>query len=194
MDNQTRSEISRKKAIEAAFAILARDGVGGLTFDSLSRESGISKGGLLHQFRNREGVLKALLEYQTVQFQKTTANYMAKEGAAKAEPNLAAQIAVHREASSQPDSVARAILMVLIESPTMLEEIKDNATVTMKTLQSEADDVDLSLIRYFAAIGLAYHHLMGMSSLSKAARNRLFDRLQDEERWDGLKATPSARD
>ncbi|WP_143811241.1 TetR/AcrR family transcriptional regulator, partial [Paraburkholderia piptadeniae] len=56
MDNQTRSENTRKKAIEAALTILTHEGVGGLTFDSLSRESGISKGGLLHQFRTKNGV------------------------------------------------------------------------------------------------------------------------------------------
>jgi AcrR family transcriptional regulator len=193
MDNQTRSDISRRKAIHAALAILTREGIGGLTFDSLSRESGISKGGLLHQFRTRHGVLCALLEYQQQQFEQIARDYMAKEGASKAEPSLAAQIAIYRESINQPHSVARAVLAALVESPTLLEDMKTSDAAKMKALQDEATDLDLSLLRYFAASGLAFHSLLGLSPLSDSARNRLFDRLLDEESWQGQKLQPKRR-
>ncbi|CAE6755544.1 TetR/AcrR family transcriptional regulator [Paraburkholderia haematera] len=190
MDNQTRSEISRRRAIEAAFTILTRDGVGGLTFDSLARESGISKGGLLHQFRTKHGVLSALLDFQRQQFEQIGRDYMAKEGASKAEPNLAAQIAIYRESVNQPHSVARAILAAIIESPALLDDMKPTDAAKMKALQDEATDLDLSLLRYFAASGLAFHFLLGLSPVSNSARNRLFDRLLDEERWQGQTVPP----
>ena len=62
MDNPTRSERTRTAAIQAALAILERDGPGKLTFDAISRESGISKGGLMHQFRTKGDVLNALMD------------------------------------------------------------------------------------------------------------------------------------
>jgi len=181
MDNQTRSGISRRKAIEAALTILARDGVGGLTFDSLSRESGISKGGLLHQFKTRHGVLCALLDY------------LAKEGSAKDEPILAAQIAIYREAIKQPSSVARAGLAALIESPTLREELKTSDKAVMQALRDDAADPDLSMLRYFAASGIAFHALLGMSALSESVRKRLFDRLLDEKQWGASTSQPMRR-
>ncbi|WP_120292042.1 TetR/AcrR family transcriptional regulator [Paraburkholderia sp. BL23I1N1] len=190
MDNQTRSEISRRRAIEAAFTILTRDGVGGLTFDSLARESGISKGGLLHQFRTKHGVLSALLDFQRQQFEHIGRDYKAKEGASKAEPSLAAQIAIYRESVNQPHSVARAILAAIIESPTLLEDMKPSDSAKMKALEDEATDLDLSLLRYFAASSLAFHALLGLSPVSDPARNRLFDRLLDEESWQGHNVPP----
>lgn len=193
MDNQTRSEISRKRAIDAAFTILARDGVGGLTFDSLSRESGISKGGLLHQFRTRQGVLCALLQHQKEQFEQIARDYMATEGASKAEPNLAAQIAIYRESINQPNSVARAVLAALVENPNLLDEMKMSDVQKMKTLQDEATDFDLSLLRYFAASGLAFHTLLGLSPLDDSARNRLFERLLDEGSWQAEHAQTKRR-
>ncbi len=193
MDNQTRSEMSRRRAIEAAFTILTREGVGGLTFDSLSRESGISKGGLLHQFRTKQGVLCALLEHQRQQFEHMARDYMAKEGASKAEPNLASQIAIYRESVNQPHSVARAILAAIVENPTLLDDMKTSDAAKMKALQDEATDLDLSLLRYFAASGLAFHALLGLSPLGDSDRNRLFDRLLDEESWQAQKAPPKRR-
>ena len=57
MENAARSERSRKAAIQAALTIIARDGPGRLTLDAIARESGISKGGVMHQFRTKEAVL-----------------------------------------------------------------------------------------------------------------------------------------
>jgi AcrR family transcriptional regulator len=183
MDNRTRSEISRRKAIDAALTLLSRDGVGGLTFDSLARESGISKGGLLHQFGTRHGLLCGLLDYQRQQFEQIAREYLEKEGATKAEPLLAAQIAIYREAIKQPRSVARAGLAALIESPTLLEDIRTSDTATIKALQDGAADPDLSLLRYFAASGIAFHTMLGAPPLSESVRNRLFVLLLDEARW-----------
>lgn len=193
MDNQTRSEISRRKAIEAALTILTRDGIGGLTFDSLSRESGISKGGLLHQFRTRHGVLSALLDYQREQFQQIARDYMQKEGSTKAEPLLAAQIAIYREAIKQPRSVARASLAALIENPALVEDMKTSDEATMQAVRDGAADPDLSLLRYFAASGIAFHALLGMWTVSESARTRLFDRLLDEKNWEARTSPPKRR-
>ncbi|KVO08537.1 TetR family transcriptional regulator [Burkholderia ubonensis] len=183
MDNQTRSEISRKKAIDAALGILARDGVGGLTFDSLSRESGISKGGLLHQFRTKQGVLKALLEFQQQRFEEIAHAYLANEGASKAEPTLSSQIAIYREAINQPNSVARAVLAAIIESPDLLEDRKATTADKLKALEKESDDIELSLLRYFAASGIAFNVLLGLTPLSGAMQGQLFARLLDDESW-----------
>jgi AcrR family transcriptional regulator len=183
MDNQTRSEISRRKAIDAALAILTRDGVGGLTFDALARESGISKGGLLHQFRNKIGVLRALLDRQREQFEQIAQDHMAAGGQARREPVLSAQIAIFRESINQPDSVARAVLAALVESPALLEDLKAQDAAKMEKLQAEARDLELSLLRYFAASGIAFSTLLGLSAVPDALRDRLFDRLLDEKKW-----------
>lgn len=183
MDNPTRSEITRRRAIEAAFAILARDGVKGLTFDSLAQETGISKGGLMHQFRTKNAVLKALLDFQRQDFDRIARNHLAGEGAAQTEKSLSMEIAMYRAAANQPNSVARAILAAVVENPELLTESREADPARMKRLQDEAADPELALLRYFAASGIAFNYLLGISPLSKAARERLFARLVDDSRW-----------
>ncbi|MEM5340705.1 TetR/AcrR family transcriptional regulator [Paraburkholderia azotifigens] len=193
MDNQTRSENTRKKAIEAALSILTREGVGGLTFDSLSRESGISKGGLLHQFRTKDGVLKALLDHQRQQFEQIAHAYIAKAGATKTEPCLSSQIAIYRESARQPHSVARAVLAALVENPELLADFKATDVERMKKMREESSDLELSLLRYFAASGLAFNSLLGLSPLPESMLNRLFDRLLDEAAWVSQKPPAKTR-
>lgn len=193
MDNPTRSENTRKKAIKAALTILEREGVGGLTFDSLARESGVSKGGLLHQFRTKHGVLSALLDHQREQFEQIRLDYLAKEGATKAEPTLSAHIAIYRESIKQHHSVARAVLAAVVESPELLEDSKTIDADRMKAFQRESGDFELSLLRYFAATGIAFNSLLGLSPLPQSLVNRLFERLLDDDSWQIHSHQPATR-
>ncbi|MDN7181010.1 TetR/AcrR family transcriptional regulator [Caballeronia sp. SEWSISQ10-4 2] len=183
MDNPSRSERSRKLAIEAAFTIIARDGPGQLTFDAIARESGISKGGLMHQFRTKGNVLKALLEHQTEYFENFSRDYLATIGDTKPEATLLAQIATARESTTQQHSVALAILAALVEDPELLSTVREGDAKRVKRIKAEAVDPDLALLRWSAARGLALTALFGLCPFSDKERGRLFDRLLDEDQW-----------
>jgi AcrR family transcriptional regulator len=187
MDNPTRSERSRAAAIQAALTIVARDGPRQLTFDAIARESGISKGGLMHQFRTKGDVLKGLLEHQIEYFEAFSQSYLAEYGATKLEPTLSAQIATARETTTQSHSVAFAILAAVVEDPDLLAGNREIDTKKVKRIKAEAVDPDMSLLRWAAARGLALTALLGLCPLSDKQRERLFDRLLDDRQW-----TPSA--
>lgn len=193
MDNPSRSERSRKIAIQAALAIIARDGPGHLTFDAMARESGISKGGLMHQFPNKGAVLKALLEHEMEYFAKFSGDYLAATGDTLPEPSLSAQIAVLREVMSNPHPAAFAIIAALVEDPGLLSISRDAAEKTVQQIKAESDDPDLSLLRWQAAQGLALTVLFGMSPLSGKERERLFERLLDDRQWPAAGKRPARK-
>jgi AcrR family transcriptional regulator len=192
MDNPSRSERTRNAAIEAALDIIARDGPSHLTLDAIARESGISKGGVIHQFRTKEGVLKALLEHQIEYFEDFSRRYMAKHGATRREPHLAAQIATVREAVAKRHPVAFAILGAVAEEPSLLSVTRAGDAQKVEAIKEEAADPDLAMLRWAAARGLALSALLGLCPLSEKERARLFDRLLDDEQWSPL-AKPEAR-
>ncbi|RDK03189.1 TetR/AcrR family transcriptional regulator [Paraburkholderia lacunae] len=183
MDNPTRSERSRRAALQAALTIVARDGPGQLTFDAIARESGISKGGLMHQFRTKGDVLKALLEHEIEYFENFARNYLAANGETKAEPHLAAEIATMREAMDNPHSAGFSILAALVEDPSLLSATRENTAQKVKHIKAEAADPDTALLRWAAARGLVFTALLGLCPLSEKERGRLFDRLLDEDQW-----------
>jgi hypothetical protein len=115
------------------------------------------------------------------------------EGASKAEPTLSAQIAIFREAINQPNSVARAVLAAIIESPELLEGRESGDADKLKTMDKESGDFELSLLRYFAASGIAFNVLLGLTPLTGAMRNRLFARLLDEESWQAKAVKPKRK-
>jgi AcrR family transcriptional regulator len=193
MDNATRSERSRNTAIKAAFALISREGPSGLTFDALALESGISKGGLLHQFRTKTGILEALLEYQKRYYSEFESAYLKSSDAPEKERGLAAQIAIMKATIDQPHSVGRAVMAALVQEPRLLESICESYAVDLKKLREDAPDGDVAVFRWAAAVGLAFTDLLSMSPLSSEERERLFERLLDTECWwNGVSPKPSS--
>jgi AcrR family transcriptional regulator len=188
MENTARSERTRNAVIQAALAIIARDGPGRLTLDAIARESGISKGGLMHQFRTKAAVLKALLEHQIEHHEAFARDYLGKSGLGKSgssqsEPNLAVQIATAREAIAQPHSVAFAILGAVAEEPGFLSVVRESNAKKIEGIKAEAADPELAMLRWEAAYGLTLTAMFGLCPLSGEERERLFDRLLDSRQW-----------
>ncbi|MFE0758639.1 TetR/AcrR family transcriptional regulator [Inquilinus sp. NPDC058860] len=183
MDNATRSERSRNAAIQAALAIIARDGPGRLTLDAIARESGISKGGVMHHFRTKEAVVTALLEHLTERFGKFTEAYLAEIGPDRPGALLEAQIATLRESIATPHSAFLAILGAVAENPDLLAPNREKDVETLEVIRAEAADPELAILRLMAARGLHLMSLLGICPVSAEERDRLFDRLLDDARW-----------
>ncbi|MGN1289840.1 MAG: TetR/AcrR family transcriptional regulator, partial [Bradyrhizobium sp.] len=177
---------SRNAALEAATTILTRDGPGRLTLDAIARESGLSKGGVMHQFRTKEAVLRALLEQQMAYFEEFSNRYIARARETTDQPELAAQIATLREAISTPRSGAFALLAAMNENPELMAMPRDVDIEKVARMKAEARDPDLALLRWAAARGLLLSSLFGLSSLSDAERDRLFERLLDDSKWTAM--------
>jgi AcrR family transcriptional regulator len=54
-------EAMRARLIDSALVTLQTNGINGLTLDAVAREAGVSKGGLLHHFPNKEALTEAIL-------------------------------------------------------------------------------------------------------------------------------------
>lgn len=61
-DRVTRPARARQAALEAARRIVRRQGASHLTYEALSRESGVTRGGIIYHFPTKEDLLRALLE------------------------------------------------------------------------------------------------------------------------------------
>ena len=156
----------------------------------------------MHQFRTKEGVLKALLERQMVRFEEFAAAYSVKARAESANPELATEIATVREAANTPNSATLALLAVMVESPDLMALPRESDLKTIAAIKAEAADPDLAMLRWAAARGLLLGALFGMSPIGKPERDRLFARLLDDSQWSALekpakpravKAAPAAK-
>ncbi|PLP96717.1 TetR/AcrR family transcriptional regulator [Cupriavidus pauculus] len=189
MENAIRSERSRKMILDAALAILAREGPGKLTIEAIALEGGISKGRVMHQFRTKAAVVEALLESQIERIQQFEKKYFEGVGSDSPEPQLSEQILAYRESAAHPHSFVLAVLGAIAENPELMSTVRSDTARKIARIQDEADDADLALLRWQAARGIVLGKMLGMCPLTQADRSRLFDRLLDKDAW-SVHSTP----
>jgi AcrR family transcriptional regulator len=68
----TRQPKARDKVLQAARRIVETRGAGHLTFDELAAESGVTRGGITYHFRTKEALLKALIEADIADWEKSS--------------------------------------------------------------------------------------------------------------------------
>lgn len=177
MENAERSKRTREAAIQAALTIIERDGPSRLTIDAIAKESGISKGGVLHQFRTKDAVLRALMEHQIANSRAFYEACLQQVPADAPERSLRAQIETFRKAAKAPRSTTFAIAGTLGEVPDLLDALRKTERQRVAVIMKETDTPDDALIRWAAAQGLALSAILGMSPWSDKERERLFDLL-----------------
>ncbi|MCP4416416.1 MAG: TetR/AcrR family transcriptional regulator [Chloroflexi bacterium] len=74
------SRETRQKIFEACSRILQTDGLTNLTLESVAGEAGLSKGGLLYHFPNKETLVEALFEYHNNIFETRLQELAEAEG------------------------------------------------------------------------------------------------------------------
>lgn len=60
---------NRNKILEAAIRVVHRDGVTGITYESVAAEAGLTRGGMLYHFRSREALLLGIHEHLAGQWE-----------------------------------------------------------------------------------------------------------------------------
>ena len=66
-----------KQLLESAATIAGRDGIASLSLNAVAREAGVSKGGLLHHFPNKQALIFALFARLLAIMEEAIAELMA---------------------------------------------------------------------------------------------------------------------
>jgi AcrR family transcriptional regulator len=156
----------RTQLLDAAIAVIRRDGAGALTLDAVAAEAGVSKGGVLYHFASKRALIDGLLGRWLDDFEAQLAG----------EDLLAAYV---RACDLDPVQSASefGLLAGMIEEPEVLQVARERYAEWMAgMLDGVTDPVDAWLVR-LAADGLWYSDLLGIAAPQGADRRRLIERL-----------------
>jgi AcrR family transcriptional regulator len=156
----------RVQLLDAATAVIRRDGAAALTLDSVAAEAGVTKGGVLYHFASKRALIDGLIGRWLDEF----------EGRLDGEDLLAAYV---RACDLDPAQTASefGLMAGMFEEPEVLEVVRERyADWTARMLAGVEDPVDAWLVR-LAADGLWYSDLLGIAAPRGDDRRRLIERL-----------------
>lgn len=155
---------TRDRLLDAAGAVVHRDGAQALTLDAVAKEASVSKGGLLYHFKSKNDLVQAMVDRWLSQFgaDMDAADDAFVRGYIKA---------------STPDEHELGMLAALVADPSLLVAVREQYGIWQDRVQREGrDPVDATVAR-LAADGLWLAELLGMGPPTGELRERVLQRL-----------------
>jgi AcrR family transcriptional regulator len=156
---------TRAKLLDAASAVIRRDGAQSLTLDAVAAEAGVSKGGLLYHFRSKRDLLDAVVARWLDEFQRDIddaggsfpVGYVRASDGAKAEE--------------------AGLLAALVADPDVLTAVRERYATWQDRVVNEGGDPVEATVARLAADGLWLADLLGMAPPEGELRMRVMARL-----------------
>ena len=157
---------TKDRLLDAASAVVMRDGAQALTLDAVAQEAEVSKGGLLYHFKSKRDLVEGLIERWMAEFQKEMD---------EADP---AFVRGYVKASG-PAGNELGMLAALIGDPSLLVAVRKQYGSWQDRVERDGrDPVDATVAR-LAADGLWLAELLGMGPPTGELREQVFQRLLD---------------
>lgn len=148
---------TRSQILDAAEAVVMRDGVRNLTLDAVAAHAGISKGGLLYHFRSKEDLAAAMIERSIAWFDDALVD--AEKGDDVAEGRftrayLKASLGMTPLTGEGFDSLCSSITTALLSFPERLAPVQQQGARTQAEIENDGIDPVLATIIRLAVDGL----------------------------------------
>jgi AcrR family transcriptional regulator len=157
---------TRDRLLDAAGAVVMREGAQALTLDAVAEEAEVSKGGLLYHFKSKRDLVEGMVERWLAEFGRE----MADEDAAFVRGYIKA---------SAPAGNELGMLAALVADPSLLVAVRKQYGIWQDRVEREGrDPVDATVAR-LAADGLWLAELLGMGPPTGELRERVLQRLLD---------------
>jgi AcrR family transcriptional regulator len=157
---------TKDRLLDAAGAVVMREGAQALTLDAVAEEAEVSKGGLLYHFKSKRDLVEGMVERWLAEFQREMD---------EKDPEF---IRGYIKASA-PEGNELGMLAALVADPSLLVAVRKQYGIWQDRVEREGrDPVDATVAR-LAADGLWLAELLGMGPPTGELRERVLQRLLD---------------
>lgn len=165
--------MSRKAELfSAAQRIINTKGVSHLTLDNIAKEAGMSKGGLLHYFPNKDALISESITSVLENYSEDMDDIDAKDTAAGHFLRSYAEVSLNN-----PQQLTSGLIAATAINPELLKPIQDHYTNWQSKIEADGlDPVTATIIR-LAVDGLWFCDLFGLAPPEGDLRKEVLEKL-----------------
>lgn len=176
---------SKTKILDCAERVVVRDGVSHLTLEAVAAEAGMSKGGLLYNFRAKDDLIRGMVERLIDQMEAEMARLVKADPEPKGQlmrAYLGASFPGPDSASQHQCQVVAVLLSAILTNAALLEPLRmRRRDIQERLLQDGLEGACVHIIR-LAADGLWMAEMLGMPGPEPAARDKVIEQLYEMTR------------
>ncbi len=171
---ESKADTSRKRILDAATEIAIEQGPKVLTLDNVAKRCGMSKGGVMHHFKNKDALLAGMVESmigmmktELCEVEKAHADALPVTNLLRTRQRAHEKLAVHQ---------AKILLVAAVENPSLLSPMLEMMQSKREEIEQH-DAVVESTLLWLAADGLSFQELMDISPFTAEERIALRGKL-----------------
>lgn len=174
--------IDQNEILDAAEAVVTRDGAARLTLDAVAIEAGISKASVIYDYKSKQALIKAIIERRVYEDRQKVQRASSRLGPV---PNahLKGRIAALAETRPDgPESVAIHLCAALAQDEDLRGALQLLVTQQLEASVNGAPNPEPALLAFLAIEGLRFLGFMGLLSWPEERRLealRAIERLVD---------------
>lgn len=167
---------TRKRLLIAASNIVLKQGMAKLTLEAVSKEAGVSKGGLLHYFPNKEALVEGLVNELTQQFEEDIEQRVHSEGDTQGKW-VRSYVKSTFESEESGLEIGAIFSAALYTNPDVLLKLQTLFEDWQKNIVNDGVDPVHATIARLAADGLWFSEIFGLPSLDEKLKTQVFEQL-----------------
>ncbi|WP_411841911.1 TetR/AcrR family transcriptional regulator [Salinicoccus sp. HZC-1] len=166
----------RDMLLEAAISIITEKGSDYLTLDAVAERAHVSKGGLLYHFKNKDALIRGLVEYANEKYHQNISYHYNKDEEETGRWTRAF-INATKENRDENSSVTSSMLAAQGINPRLLQPLQDSYQEWQENIKNDGiDSIDATIIR-LAIDGLWLSEVFGLDALDEPTRTQVMARL-----------------
>ncbi|MFD1362345.1 TetR/AcrR family transcriptional regulator [Lentibacillus salinarum] len=164
----------KMELFEAAQRIINSKGVTHLTLENIAKEAGISKGGLLHHFPNKNALIQGGINAVLERYSEEMENLNTKDTGTGHFLRSYAEVSLNN-----PQQLTSGLLAATATDPELLKPIQNYYQSWQKKIEEDGLDPALATIIRLTIDGLWFCELFGLAPPEKELREDLLEKLFD---------------
>jgi AcrR family transcriptional regulator len=179
--------VLRDLLLHSALQVVTRDGFGAMTLDAVAKAAGVSKGGLIHYFPNKDALITGMLDFYGEHLQGEIERRVAVDPLVSCR-HVRAMLQVAfpwleptgLDMNAGQSDVIRMFLAMITAAGVnreLLAPLRDRARTMMTRMLSMDADAEWQLITWMAVDGLILWQFLGLLPPSDPLQEQLIRRL-----------------
>lgn len=163
MKTPTNRSETRDGILRAAGRLLIRTGGANLTLEAVAREAGISKGGLLYHFPNKDALIESMLRRQVEQFEAHMERVVQEDDGPPHGKWVRAFVRATFEADPEENNVLVGLLAALATNPRLLDPLRLAFGRWEERMRADGIHPTVATIIRLASDGLLFADFFGLN-------------------------------
>lgn len=184
-----RADVTREKILTAAAVVVVKHGASHMTLEAVAEEAGVSKGGLLYHFPNKDALITGMVEHMVEGLEKRIRQAYAQDEYGTNQGRWLRAL-TRANFASEDLELSAGLVAAVLQNPDLLEPNRKAYEARQSLLEQDGVDIVTANIIRLVGDGIWFSELLGFAPPAEPLKTQIMERLLSHTTRDMVNPSP----